>query len=154
MTILAIFLTLAVISYLYFRNRKADSETLNDMFKPIAVPTVVGFNSSPTEVLTFAKSEGYLQVNTEFLREYILHHTPFNPDDEDPYNSCILGDLEIYCDVAEDKQEQFENEMESAVNNADHPLHQKALAYYTSDGVKQEQFEATMREKWKKEGRI
>ena len=153
MTIFAIFLTLAVISYLYFRNRKAEN-TLNDMFKPIPVPESVGFNSTPTEVLTFAKDKGHLNVNTEFLREYILRHTPFNPDDEDPYNSCILGDLEIYCDVAEDKQEQFENEIESAVNNTDHPLHQKALAYYTSESVKQERLEAKLREKWKREGRI
>lgn len=128
MTTFAIFLTLAVISYLYFRNRKKEI----NLFEPIAVPTIVGFNSSPTEVLTFAQAKGHLNVNTEFLREYILHHTPFNPDDEDPYNSCILGDLEIYCDVAEDKQEQFENEMESAVNNVDHPRHEEALAYYTS----------------------
>ena len=130
MTTFTLLLTLAVIvAYLYYRNRKKEI----DLFEPIAVPTVVGFNSSPTEVLTFAKSEGYLQVNTEFLREYILHHTPSNPDDEDPYNSCILGDLEIFCDVAEDKQEQNENELESAVNNEDHPRHLEALAYYTSD---------------------
>jgi hypothetical protein len=105
----------------------------NDMFKPIPVPTTVDFNSSPSQVLAFAKDKGHLAVDCEFLREYILHNTPSNPDDEDPYNSCILGDLEIFCDVAEIKQELEEDELESAVNNEDHPRHAEALAYYTSD---------------------
>ena len=105
----------------------------NFNFKPIPVPTTVDFNSTPSQVLAFAKAKGHLAVDCEFLREYILHHTPSNPDDECVYDSCILGDLEIFCDSAEIKQEHFENEMESAVNNEDHPRHEEALAYYTSD---------------------
>lgn len=105
----------------------------NDIFKPIPVPKSVDFNSSPTEVLVFSKDKGHLEIDCEFLREYILAKTPSNPDDEDPYDSCVLGDLEIYCDVAENVQEQNENELESAVNNEDHPRHEEALAYYTSD---------------------
>lgn len=107
--------------------------TFNDVFKPIPVPTTVDFNSTPTQVLAFAKAKGHLAVDCEFLREYINAKTPSNPDDECAYNSCILGDLEIYCDSAENVQEQNENELESAVNNEDHPRHAEALAYYTSD---------------------
>ena len=107
--------------------------TFNDIFKPIPVPTSVDFNSTPTEVLTFAKAKGHLAVDCEFIREFINVKSPSNPDDEDPYDSCVLGDLEIYCDVAENVQEQNENELESAVNNEDHPRHEEALAYYTSD---------------------
>jgi len=117
MTTLTLFLFI-VLCYIFYSNSRL-----------IPVPTVT-FKSSPTEVLVFCQAKGHLKADCEFIREYILYHTPSNPDDEDPYNSCILGDLEIFCDVAEDKQEQFENEMESAVNNVDHPRHSEALSYY------------------------
>lgn len=105
----------------------------NDMFKPIPVPTTVDFNSTPSQVLAFAKDKGHLAVDCEFIREYINAKTPSHPDDECAYDSCILGDLEIFCDSAEIKQELEEDELESAVNNEDHPRHAEALAYYTSD---------------------
>lgn len=104
--------------------------TLNNMFKPIPVPSTVDFNSTPTEVLSFVKNQHILNVDCEFISEFINAKTPNNPDDEDPYDSCILGDLEVLGYKAENVQEHFENEMESAVNNEDHPRHTEALAYY------------------------
>ena len=104
--------------------------TLNNMFKPIPVPSTVDFNSTPTEVLSFVKNQHILNVDCEFISEFINTKTPNNPDDEDPYDSCILGDLEVLGYKAENVQEHFENEMESAVNNEDHPRHTEALAYY------------------------
>ncbi len=109
--------------------------TLNNIFKPIPVPTGVDFNSTPTEVLTFVKNQHILNVDCEFISEYINLKTPNNPDDEDPYDSCILGDLEVLGYKAENVQEVFINTMESAVNNEDHPRHTEALAYYTSKEV-------------------
>ena len=104
-----------------------------DMFNPIPIPNTISFNSTPTEVLVYSQAQGHLKADCEFIREYINVKTPSNPDDEDPYESCILGDLEIFCDVAENKQEQNENDLESAVNNEDHPRHKEALTYYTSE---------------------
>jgi hypothetical protein len=106
--------------------------TLNDMFKPIPVPTTVDFNSTPTEVLTYMKSIHILNVDTEFISEYINDKTPNNPDDEDVYDSCILGDLEVLGHSAENVQEQFTNTMEIAINNPDHPQHQQAVTFYNS----------------------
>ena len=79
------------------------------IFKPIPVPSAVDFNSTPTEVLSFAKDKGHLNIDCEFIREFITK-TPNNPDDEDVATSCILGDLEVFCDRAEALQEQSEVE--------------------------------------------
>ena len=107
--------------------------TLNNIFKPIPVPTSVDFNSTPTEVLTYMNSLHILNVDCEFISEYINFKTPSHPDDECVFDESILGDLEVLGYKAENVQEHFENEMESAVNNEDHPRHTEALAYYTSD---------------------
>ena len=106
--------------------------TLNDMFKPIPVPSTVDFNSTPSEVLTYMKSIPILNVDCEFISEYINLKTPNNPEDEDVYDSCILGDLEVLGDKAEIVQEVFLHNMEVAINNPDHPQHQQALTFYNS----------------------
>lgn len=106
--------------------------TFGEIFKPIPIPSTVDFKSTPTEVLTFVKNQHILNVDCEFISEYINFKTPNNPDDEDPYDSCILGDLEVLCHKAENVQEDFINTMESAVNNEDHPQHQQAVTFYNS----------------------
>ena len=106
--------------------------TLNNMFKPIPVPSTVDFNSTPTEVLSFVKNQHILNVDCEFISEYINAKTPNNPDDEDVYDSCILGDLEVLGHKAENVQEVFINTMEIAINNPDHPQHQQAVTFYNS----------------------
>ena len=98
--------------------------------KPIPIPSIVDFKSSPTEVLTYMTAMPILNVDTWFISEYIDFKTPNNPDDEDVYDSCVLGDLEIRCATAEEAQWQFENEMEAAINNEEHPRHSEAIAYY------------------------
>lgn len=129
MTTFFTLLTLAIV-FFCFRPTK-DSYT--DVFKPIPIPKSVDFNSTPTEVLTYMKSLPILNVDTEFISEYINFKTPSHPDDECVFDESILGDLEVLGYKAETVQEHFENEMESAVNNEDHPRHAEALAYYTSD---------------------
>ena len=104
--------------------------TFGEIFKQIPIPSTVDFNSTPTEVLSFVKNQHTLSVDTEFISEYINFKTPNNPDDEDVYDSCILGDLEVLGHNAENVQEQFNNTMEIAINNPDHPQHQQAVTFY------------------------
>lgn len=105
--------------------------TFGEIFNAVPpIPSTVDFNSTPTEVLSFVKNQPTLSVDTEFISEYINAKTPSHPDDEDVYDSCILGDLEVLGYNAENVQEVFNNTMEIAINNPDHTHYQQAVDFY------------------------
>ena len=96
-----------------------------DLFKPPHVPASISLETSLLDVLSYIKSKGHLALDIDFIDDYILTHTPENPDDIGVIDRHCLDMIEEFRNLAARKQEAEEIRWENAVNNPDHPDHQK-----------------------------
>lgn len=96
-------------------------------FKARPVPETISLESSPVDVLTYIKDKGLLALDIDFIDDYIRLHTPEHPDNWTVDEDCV-GEIEGFRDLAAQAREDDELRWEEAINNPDHPDHQKEWA--------------------------
>lgn len=105
-----------------------------DLFKPPHIPSSISLETSLLDVLSYIKAKGHLALDIDFIDDYILNRTPEHPDDMGVLDRHCLGMIEEFRNLAERKQEEEEIRWEAAVNNPDHPDHQKEWDKLNAEG--------------------
>lgn len=104
-----------------------------DLFKPRAVPSSISIDSSFLDVHTYIKAKGTLDLDIDFIDDYLAHHTPQHPDDIGVLDRHCLDAIEEFRNLAEKDQEVEDARWEAAVNNPEHPDHAKERARFRNN---------------------
>ncbi len=71
-----------------------------EFFKPPIMPISIDLESPPIHVLTYIRQHGYLQLDIDFIDDYITKVTPDHPDEWAIADELCVDEIVSYRDRA------------------------------------------------------